>query len=131
MTEPVWLEKSLLLDLYQDVVAASGGAFGVRDEGLLDSALARPINRRAYEGVEDLHELAATYAVGISANHPFVDGNKRMAFMALGQFLIDNGVALTAKPEAATEIMLQVARAEVGISELAAWLRANTLQGLR
>jgi death-on-curing protein len=86
VSDPLWIEKALLLDLYEDVVAASGGAFGVRDEGLLDSALARPINRRAYEGVDDLHELAATYAIAISANHPFLDGNKRMAFMALGQF---------------------------------------------
>jgi death-on-curing protein len=126
VSEPVWIDKALLLALYEDVVAASGGAFGLRDEGLLDSALARPINLRAYEGVEDLHELAATYAIAISANHPFIDGNKRMAFMALGQFLVDNGVALTASPTEATEIMLKVAKNEVTIPDLATWLRRNS-----
>jgi death-on-curing protein len=82
--------------------------------------------RRAYEGVEDLHELAATYAIAISANHPFVDGNKRMAFMALGQFLIDNGVDLTAGDADATEIMLKVARNQLSITDLATWLRGHT-----
>ena len=129
MPEPVWVEKALLLDLYRDVVAASGGAFGVRDEGLLDSALARPPNRRVYEGVEDLHELAATYAIAISSNHPFVDGNKRMAFMALGQFLLDNGLTLTADSDEATETMLRVATNALSIASLADWLRNHTAPG--
>jgi death-on-curing protein len=115
MGEPVWLDKALLLALYEDVVAASGGAVGLRDEGLLDSALARPMNRAAYEGVEDVLELAATYAVAISSNHPFIDGNKRMAFVALGQFLLDNGFELTATDEDATTTMLDVARGACGI----------------
>jgi death-on-curing protein len=126
MPEPVWVDKALLLALYEDVVAASGGAVGLRDEGLLASALARPINRPAYEAVEDLHELAATYAVAISANHPFVDGNKRMAFMALGQFLIDNGIELTANPADAADIMFMVARNEITIAGLAEWLRLHS-----
>lgn len=75
MEEPAWLDKALILALYEDVVAASGGVFGVRDEGLLESALACPLNRFLYEGADDLLELAATYAVGIARNHPFVDGN--------------------------------------------------------
>ena len=129
MSDPLWIEKALLLDLYEDVVAASGGAFGLRDEGLLDSALARPANRRAYEGVEDLHELAATYAIAISANHPFVDGNKRMAFMAMGQVLIDNAITLTADADEATETMLTVARNEFTISDLTGWLRKHTVRG--
>lgn len=129
MSDPLWIEKALLLDLYEDVVAASGGAFGLRDEGLLDSALARPANRRAYEGVEDLHELAATYAIAISANPPFVDGNKRMAFMAMGQFLIDNAITLTADADEATETMLKVARNEFTISDLTGWLRKHTVRG--
>jgi len=93
---------------------------------LLGSALARPVNLRAYEGVEDLHKLAAAYAIAISADHPFIDGNKRMAFMALGQFLVDNGAALTATDEDATSTMLRVARNELTIEELAAWLGNNT-----
>lgn len=125
MVEPFWIDRALLLELYADVVAASGGAFGVRDEGLLDSALARPVNRMAYEGVSDLLELAATYAIAISSNHPFIDGNKRIAFLALGQFLNDNGLDLVASDEDATATMLAVARSELTIEQLTAWLRAQ------
>lgn len=128
MTEPVWLDKALMLALYEDVVAASGGAVGLRDEGLLESALARPTNRYIYEQVSSVLELAATYAVGIASNHPFLDGNKRMAFIALGQFLADNGIVLTATPDDATAIMLGVAKGDVGIGDLSAWLETRTLQ---
>lgn len=128
MAEPVWLDKVLALALYDDVVVASGGASGLRDEGLLDSALARPINRLLYEGVDDLLELAATYAVAISSNHPFIDGNKRMAFIALGQFLEDNCVVLTATEDDATHCMLEVANGRLGIDGLTQWLRPRTLR---
>jgi death-on-curing protein len=127
MAEPVWLDKALVLALYQDMVAASGGAAGLLSEGLLESALARPLNRRLYEGVEDLLDLAATYAIGIASNHAFIDGNKRIAFLALGQFLIDNGVALTANDDDATETMLAVARGEVDIRQLTDWLSSRTV----
>lgn len=123
MTEPLWLDRELVLLLHDDILAATGGAAGVRDEGLLDSALARPLNRFAYEGVDELVELAATYAVAIASNHPFVDGNKRAAFMALGLFLEDNGLALAATDDDATEAMLGVARGEVTIEALTEWLR--------
>ncbi len=123
MAEPVWVDRELLLALYEDVVLISGGAVGVRDEGLLESALARPINRFAYEGCDDLVELAATYAVAICGNHPFVDGNKRMAFVALGQFLADNGLTLTATDQAAVQMMLSVAAGDAGLPELTEWLR--------
>ena len=91
MAEPVWLNAHLVLGLYSYVVEISGGAVGLRDEGLLQSTLARAPNRYAYEGVEDIAELAATYAVGVAKNHPFIDGDKRVAFACLGQFLEDNG----------------------------------------
>jgi death-on-curing protein len=123
MAEPAWLDRELLLALYEDVVAASGGAIGVRDEGLLESAPARPVNRFLYEDCKDLVELAATYAVAISANHPFVDGNKRIAFVAIGQFLEDNGFSLAAAPKDATRVMLAVAAGALGLDEVAAWLR--------
>ena len=126
MSEPLWFDSAFLLRLYEDVVAASGGAAGVRDQGPLESALARPIQRLAYEGVTDLMDLAATYAVAISSNHPFIDCNKRMAFMALGQFLNDNGLDLTASDEEATATMLGVARGEIGIEDLVTWLRSRT-----
>lgn len=127
MTEPVWLDEALILALYEDIVAVSGGAFGIRDAGLLASALARPQQRFHYEDATDVLALAATYAVAIASNHPFLDGNKRVAFMALGQFLADNGIVLVATAEDATRIMLGVARGEVTIDELTDWLVPNTI----
>ena len=109
--------------LHEEVLRQTGGASGIRDIGLLRSALARPLNRYAYEGVSDLAELAATYAVGIASNHPFIDGNKRAAFMALGLFLEDNGLRLTAENDDATQVMLAVARGELDIPALTDWLR--------
>lgn len=125
MAEPFWLDRELVLLLHEDIIAETGGAAGVRDEGLLDSALARPLNRFAYESVTDIVELAATYAVAIASNHPFIDGNKRSAFMALGLFLEDNGFLLVAKPDDATEAMMAVARNEATIEALTAWLRTR------
>lgn len=123
MAEPLWLDRELVLALYEDIVAASGGAFGVRDEGLLESALARPINRFHYDGCEDLVELAATYAAAISGNHPFIDGNKRVAFVAMGQFLDDNDLMLVATNDDATVAMLALASGEAELPALTAWLR--------
>lgn len=125
MSEPLWLDRDLLLALHEDILAATGGAAGVRDEGLLESALARPMNRFAYEGVTDVVDLAATYAVAIASNHPFIDGNKRSAFMALGLFLEENGFRLVAGADDATETMLAVARGDMTIEALAKWLRPN------
>lgn len=125
MTAPLWLDRELVLLLHDDILAATGGATGVRDEGLLESALARPLNRFAYERVEDLLELAATYAVAIASNHPFVDGNKRAAFMALGLFLEDNGLTLVATNDDATEVMFGVAQSQVTIEALTEWLRTR------
>ena len=112
MAEPVWLDVELVLELYVKIVEVSGGAVGVRDHGLLQSALARAPNRHAYEQIEDLAELAATYAVAVAKNHPFIDGNKRAAFLCLGQFLDDNGTQLTAEPLDAAAVMLAVAAGE-------------------
>jgi len=125
MSEPLWMDQDLLVRLHDELLRVTGGASGIRDEGLLNSALARPVNRYAYEGVADIVELAATYAVGIASNHPFVDGNKRAAFMALGLFLEDNGLRLTATQDAATEAVLGVARGEVDIPTLIEWLRTR------
>jgi len=125
MSEPLWMDQDLLVRLHDELLRVTGGASGIRDEGLLNSALARPVNRYAYEGVADIVEMAATYAVGIASNHPFVDGNKRAAFMALGLFLEDNGLRLTATQDDATEAMLGVARGEVDIPTLIEWLRTR------
>jgi death on curing protein len=127
MAEPLWMDQDLLVSLHDEILRVTGGASGVRDEGLLNSALARPVNRYAYEGVVDIVELAATYAVGIASNHPFVDGNKRAAFMALGLFLEDNGLRLIAAQADATEAMIGVAHGEIDISALTAWLRSRVV----
>ena len=99
--------------------------------GLLESALARPLNRFAYEGVSDVAQLAAAYAFGIAKNHPFVDGNKRAAFLALGLFLglfLDlNGWTLTATDEDATPTMYAVAASGMDEDTLAAWIRVNSI----
>ena len=125
MAEPVWVDKALLLRLHEEILTLTGGASGVRDKGLLDSALARPLDRYAYEGQDDLVALAATYAVAVAKNHPFVDGNKRAAFVCLGLFLLDNGLSLEASDEDATAAMLQVAAGDMDIDALAEWLKGR------
>jgi death on curing protein len=127
MREPVWIDEALLIRWHDLVLSETGGASGVRNQGLLNSALARPVNRHAYENLSDLIELAATYAVAIASNHPFVDGNKRAAFMALGMFLEDNGLWLAAEPADATTVMFGVAAGEIGIPELTEWLRPRVV----
>ena len=126
MTEPVLLAKEALLLLHRESLRQFGGADGLRDEGLLDSALARPLNRFAYEGDGDLCRLAAAYAKGIAQNHPFVDGNKRAAFTAAGVFLMLNGLELVAAPAMVTVAVIELASAEMAEEAFADWLRAHT-----
>lgn len=111
--------------LHDESLAEHGGLPGLRDEGLLDSALARPLNLAAYDN-PDVCELAASYCVGLAKNHPFVDGNKRAAFLALGLFLYLNGQRLTATQAEATLAVLAVAASEWDEATLAAWLRDHT-----
>lgn len=126
MSAPDWLEIESVLAFHDETLATDGGAPGVRDLGLLESALERPRNRYFYESVEDICDLAATYGVGIAKNHPFADGNKRSAFIALATFLIVNGRMLTASQESATLTMLAVAAGEIDIDALATWIRDNS-----
>jgi death-on-curing protein len=119
-----WIDKRLLLILHDESLAEHGGAPGLRDEGLLDSALARPLNLVAY-GDPDLPDLAAAYGVGLAKNHPFIDGNKRCAFLAVGLFVRLNGHRLIASQADATLTMLRVAGGELGESEFADWVRRN------
>ena len=123
-THWAWIDKQVLLLLHDESLAEHGGSSGMRDEGLLDSALARPLNLNAY-GKPDFAALAASYAVGLAKNHPFVDGNKRAAFLALGLFLYMNGYRLTASQPAATVTMLAVAAGEINEDELAEWIRQH------
>ena len=125
MNEWRWIDRRALLLLHDESIAEHGGAAGIRDEGLLDSALARPLNLVAY-GQPDWAELAASYGVGLAKNHPFVDGNKRAAFLAVGLFLALNGRRLVATQAEATMTMLAVAAGSLDEPAFAAWLRSHT-----
>jgi death-on-curing protein len=120
-----WIDRRALLLLHDESIAEHGGAAGIRDEGLLDSALARPLNLMAY-GDPDWAELAASYGVGLAKNHPFVDGNKRAAFLAVGLFLALNGHRLVATQADATLTMLAVAAGSLDEPGFAAWLRTHS-----
>jgi death-on-curing protein len=125
VSEPVWIDKLTLLFDHAKLLAEHGSREGIRDEGLLDSALARPRNLHAYEGVVDLNRLAACYCIGIVRNHPFVDGNKRVAFVALALFLSLNGFQLKADQVDAVRQIYRAAAGELSEIELAEWVRQN------
>lgn len=125
MAEPEWIELATVKVAHDRSIALHGGLPGLRDHGLLESALERPKNRFFYEGVEDIIELAATYGVAVASNHPFADGNKRAAFLCLLLFLRLNGLKLTADRIDATRTILAVAGGELGIEGLADWVRRN------
>jgi death on curing protein len=127
MIEPEWLTKALNLAVHDEQLAEHGGGIGVRHSGLLESALARPQNRLAYDSRADLPALAAAYAFGLARNHPFVDGNKRTAFVAAELFLDLNGMALAASDEDCVLTMLRLAAGEIEEVAFAAWLRANAV----
>ena len=125
MKEPVWVEKEALLLLHLKTLVRFGGAEGLRDEGLLDSALTRPRNAFHYDGQKEIAALAASYAFGLAKNHPFVDGNKRAAFMAVGVFLSVNGWTLKADSVGAIQAVMALAGGEIDESQFAAWLKHN------
>ncbi len=120
-----WVDKRLLLILHDESLAEHGGASGLRDEGLLDSALARPLNLLAY-GEPDAADLAAAYGLGLAKNHAFVDGNKRAAFLAVGLFLALNGHRLVASQPDATLTVMALAAGDIDEAEFARWIRANS-----
>ena len=128
MTEPRWLDITIVLDVHAEQLALFGGADGIRDLGLLESGLARPINKFGY-GESDLAALAAAYAFGIARNHPFVDGNKRAAFASIIVFLGLNGFDFDVPPEQATAMILALAAGEVSEDSLARWIRDNWPKG--
>ena len=120
-----WVHRRALELLHDESLAEHGGASGLRDEGLLESALARPLNLAAY-GTPDVFALAAAYGVGLAKNHAFVDGNKRAAFLAAGLFLHLNGVSLVATQIDATQTMLGVAAGSLDEDAFAQWLRGHS-----
>ncbi|MGO9005322.1 MAG: type II toxin-antitoxin system death-on-curing family toxin [Beijerinckiaceae bacterium] len=124
MKEPEWLIKAVVLAMQEEQLAEHGGQPGVRDEGLLDSALDRPKNQFCY-GTPDIYDLAAAYAYGISKNHPFLDGNKRASFVVSETFLLLNGFTVTATEEAKLTVWLALADGKMAEAELAKWFRNN------
>ena len=125
-----WVSKQALVLLHGESLATHGGREGMRDEGLLESALMRPQNIVAYANAShspDAAALAASYGVGLAKNHPFVDGNKRAAFLAVGLFLYLNGLRLQASQADATLTMLAVAAGDISEEAFAAWLREHAV----
>jgi death-on-curing protein len=119
-----WIDKRALLLLHADSLAEHGGAVGMRDEALLDSALARPLNLAAY-GEPDVAALAASCGFGLAKNHAFVDGKKRAAFLSVGLFLALNGYRLVATQVDATVTMLDLAAGEMDEATFADWIRGH------
>jgi len=129
--EPVWIEERDALALHDRLLALDGGAAGVRNVGLLRSALARPQQLRAYGDAPDTTDMAAACTVGIVRNHPFVDGNKRTAFVVGVLFLEINGHRFTATEEDATQAVLGLATGTLDEASFTRWLRANVSTTLR
>jgi death-on-curing protein len=128
VTEPTWLSQELVLAIHEEQLKEFGGASGTRDIGALESALGRPRNRWAYEGSE-LPELAAAYAFGLARNHPFVDGNKRTALVAIVTFLGLNSLDFVASEAEAVVMILGLAAGEVNEDGLTRWIRDNLAPG--
>ena len=127
MKEPRWIEPRALLLLHSTSLAEHGGLEGVRDEGLLESALSRPRNKFSYDSESDIFDLAAAYGFGLAKNHPFNDGNKRVAFLSVGLFLVINGYRLVADPMDAIQTMLDLAAGQLTEDSLADWVRKHAV----
>ena len=123
-TEPKWLTYAQVVAIHSRQLRRFGGAAGLRDDGLLRSAIEGPVNKWHYEQAE-LPQLAAAYAFGLAKNHAFVDGNKRIAFMSMMIFLRKNGVEFSPAPAHATKIMISLAAGEVSEESLSRWIRDN------
>lgn len=123
MKEPIWILKRTVLALHLRQLAEHGGQSGVRDEGLLESALERPRNQYNYNPEADLAQMAASYAFGIARNHPFLDGNKRTALVTCLLFLEENGERFEAKPEDLYKIFYDLGAGKIEEDHLAQWIR--------
>jgi death on curing protein len=126
MKKPRWISRRALLLLHAEALAEHGGASGICNEGLLDSALSRPENHIAYKEKCDLAQLAAAYVVGLTQNHPFLDGNKRIAFLSAGLFLELNSYELVASPLEAVRVFFSLAAGKLTETELSSWIRTNS-----
>jgi death on curing protein len=121
-----WIDKAALKLLHDESLAEHGGRAGLRDEGLLDSAMGKSLNLVAY-GQPDVADLAASYAAGLAKNHPFVDGNKRAAFLAVGMFLYLNGYRLETTQADATLHVLDLAAGDITQDDFAVWIRQHAV----
>jgi death on curing protein len=126
MSQWIWIEESVVWAVHEAQLAEHGGSAGVRDAGLLASALARPLNQAAY-GEPDAATLAAAYGFGIARNHPFIDGNKRTAFVCSELFLALNGHILVADDALCVSTMLALAAGDLPEAEFATWLRTHSI----
>jgi death-on-curing protein len=124
MSEPIWLDVDEVVDMHAEQLAIFGGPEGIRDRGLLESAVLRPVNQWNY-GQKEMAALAAAYAFGLARNHAFVDGNKRIAFHAMMVFLRGNDIPFEPEPAHATAIILSLAAGEVSEEGLTRWIRDN------
>jgi death-on-curing protein len=129
--EPLWIEERDALAIHDRLIAIHGGAAGLRDRGLLQSALARPRQHYAYADGSDIVAMAALYTAGIVGNHPFVDGNKRTGFVVGVLFLELHGLDFNASEEDATQAVLNLAAGTLDEDGYAAWLRANVTRKRR
>lgn len=125
MKEPIWIDVRDVLAIHGRLLALEGGPSGLRDVGLLDSALARPRHLRAYGEKVDISSLAAAYIVGIVRDHPFLDGNKRTGFLIGAVFLEMNGYRLTAAEADATQVIFSLAGGKLDEAALAVWIRGH------
>ena len=127
MIEPIWIEYVLVMAIHQRSLAEHGGSDGIRDEGLLESALFRPKNLVAY-GNPTIFNLAAAYGYGITQNHPFIDGNKRTSYVAMRTFLKLNGYDIKASAIEKYEIWLRLANSQISEAELAKWIEEKSFK---
>jgi death-on-curing protein len=125
--QPLWVSKKAVLAMHSEQLAEHGGSDGIRDETLLDSALAKPLNVLAYADEPDIFRLAASYAFGIARNHAFVDGNKRTALVVSITFLDRNGWDIAAPKEEVYFTFLHLAEGSLSEDQLAEWFRAHAI----
>jgi death-on-curing protein len=124
MKEPVWILSATLIAVHDAQIAEHGGGEGIRDENLLESALAHPRNLFLYES-PSVFDLAAAYASRIVGNHPFIDGNKRVGYMAMRLFLVLNGYDITASQEEKVRVIMELAAGDLPEKELSGWIRSK------
>lgn len=126
MNEPVWLDERIVRAMHADQIAQYGGSAGIRDENLLSASLARPQHLFSYGDAPILFDLAAAYGYGLAKNHPFVDGNKRTAFVAMATFLLLNGYAFTASEPEVVVVMERLAAGQETQESISSWISRST-----